>query len=60
MIPRLARRQHRQKHGFPRIGITRYLDAFEAVRDFVHTHMISRAGEWYILLDRQGNVVAEY
>ncbi|MHB9026342.1 MAG: AGE family epimerase/isomerase [Armatimonadota bacterium] len=36
-----------------------YLNAFKNVHDFVFTHMIAPAGEWYPLLDRRGAVLRD-
>ena len=44
--------------GVDLFGDSRYLDAFEAVWNFVDRHMIAHAiGEWRILLDRTGRPI---
>jgi len=42
-------------------GDKKYLDAFKNVHDFVFTKYINwDLGEWYALLDKQGNIIWDY
>lgn len=44
--------------GYEHFGETVFLEAFENVWRFVHTHMINhKVGEWYTLLDREGQSI---